>query len=83
MSFRIANGFGDSLDEPTFEQMRAFLGDLDITDEEHGTAWLSTSRGVSLEWSGDGRLVFDILDLDEGRVVSQRRVYPIHAAFRW
>jgi hypothetical protein len=59
MGFHIANGFGDSLKAPTVEQMRAFLDDLDITDEEHGAAWLSTDEGLSLEWNGDGRLVFD------------------------
>jgi len=40
-------------------QMRASLDDLDIADEEHGAAWLSTDDGLSLEWNGDGRLVFD------------------------
>jgi hypothetical protein len=54
MGFHIANGFGDSLKAPTVEQMRAFLDDLDITDEEHGAAWLSTDEGLSLEWNGDG-----------------------------
>ena len=79
--FHIANGFGDSLDEPTFEQMRAFLHELDVTDEEHGAAWLSTNS-VSLEWNGDGRLVLDVLDLDEEGVrhltgVSRERVLEL------
>jgi hypothetical protein len=38
--------------------MRRFLGGIDATDEEHGAAWLSTESGFSLEWNGDGRLVF-------------------------
>ena len=59
MSFHVANGFGRSLDSPTENEMRAFLDELDISDEEHGAAWLSTEHGLTLEWSGDGRLVFD------------------------
>jgi hypothetical protein len=59
MSFCVANGFGDSLDSPTTGEMRAFLDDLDVSDEEHGAVWLSTDDGLTLEWSGDGRLVFD------------------------
>ena len=59
MAFSIANGMGDSIDEPSPAQMRKFLVDVDTTDEEHGAAWLSTDDHV-LEWSGahGGLLVF-------------------------
>jgi hypothetical protein len=57
MGYYVANGLGDSITEPTVEQMRAFLDDLDPTDEEHGAAWLSNDSEWSLEWSPDGLLV--------------------------
>lgn len=57
--FHVANGFGASIESPSPERMRAFLEELDTTDEEHGAAWLATDAGVALEWNGDGRLVYD------------------------
>lgn len=59
MGFYIANGFGDSVNEPSADQMRHFLRKLDRTDVEHGAAWLATDERLALEWNGDGRLVFD------------------------
>lgn len=53
----MANGLGDHLDNPTPEEMRRFLEQVDVTDEEHGAAWLSTDGGHTLEWS-DAVLVF-------------------------
>jgi hypothetical protein len=58
MGFYVVNGLGDSLQSPSTEEMRKFLAGIDVADEEHGAAWLSTDDGYSLEWSGDGRLVF-------------------------
>jgi hypothetical protein len=83
MGFHIANGFGVSVDAPTVEQMRVFLDELDINDEEHGAAWLSTDDGVSLEWSGDGRLVFDDGALHEGRFRHLAGVLREHAVTLW
>jgi hypothetical protein len=59
MAVSIANGMGDSINEPSPEQMKKFLFDVDTTDQEHGAAWLSTDDHV-LEWSGadGGLLVF-------------------------
>jgi hypothetical protein len=50
----VDNGLGDHLDDPSVDQMRAFLAGVDETDEEHGAAWLSTDDGDSLEWSAFG-----------------------------
>ena len=83
MGFHIANGIGDSLKAPTVEQMRAFLDDLDITDEEHGAAWLSTDDGLSLEWNGDGRLVFDDGALHQGQIRHLAGVPRQHALTLW
>jgi hypothetical protein len=83
MGCHIANGFGDSLKAPTVEQMRAFLDNLDITDEEHGAAWLSTDEGLSLEWNGDGRLVFDDGAAHESRVRHLSGVSREHALALW
>ena len=58
MRYHVANGMGDSLDDPTESEMRAFLAAIDEKDEEHGAAWLSVHGGASLEWNGDGRLVY-------------------------
>jgi hypothetical protein len=59
MAFSIANGMGDSIDEPSPAQMRTFLFDVDTSDVEHSAAWLSTDDHT-LEWSGayGGLLVF-------------------------
>jgi hypothetical protein len=62
VAFYISNGFGESIDSPSPDQMRGFLGEIDPADEEHGAAWLSTEDGYSLEWSGDGRLLFNRRD---------------------
>jgi len=58
-TYGVTNGLGDSVDEPSEEEMRSFLQRLDPSDVEHGAAWLWTEEGVTLEWSVDGRLVFD------------------------
>ena len=57
MGYYVANGLGDQLDNPTAEEMRRFLDEVDVTDEEHGAAWLETEGGHTLEWS-DAVLVF-------------------------
>jgi hypothetical protein len=54
MGIYVANGLGDHIDDPCVDEMRAFLDDVDETDEEHGAAWLSTDDGYSLEWSAFG-----------------------------
>jgi hypothetical protein len=79
--FYIANGLGDSIDSPSADQMRRFLGDIDPADEEHGAAWLSTEEGYSLEWNGDGRLVFDQADAQVVRHL--RDVSPERALELW
>ncbi|MBI2389219.1 MAG: hypothetical protein HYV09_06345 [Deltaproteobacteria bacterium] len=58
MTYYVVNGLGDSIDRPSPDQMRRFLEDVDVSDEEHGAAWLSTDGGLTLEWNGDGRLVY-------------------------
>lgn len=57
MTFYVANGLGDHLDDPSEEEMRQFLNAVDTSDEEHGAAWLSTEASYTLEWS-DAVLVF-------------------------
>lgn len=60
-SFYIANGMGDAVDGPSDEEMRAFLEAIDANDDEHGAAWLTIDEGDrSLEWNGDGRLVYGV-----------------------
>jgi len=56
--FAIVNGLGESIVNPTKEQMRTFIDAIDATDVEHGAGWLQTDDGTALEWNGDGRLVF-------------------------
>jgi hypothetical protein len=56
-SFYVANGHGNAIDSPSKDEMQKLLGDIDASDEERA-AWLSTETGFSLEWNGDGRLVF-------------------------
>jgi hypothetical protein len=58
MFFYVCNGLGDSIDNPSREQMETFLRGIDVTDEEHGAAWLAREDERHLEWNGDGRLVF-------------------------
>jgi len=73
----LSNGLGDSLDDPTEEQMRAFLAAIDWTDVEHGAAWLTDEDENSLEINAGGRLVFSVgedspvhlLDCDHDKVV--------------
>ena len=58
-TFSISNGSGDTIDNPSTAQMSAFLRALDVHDEEHGAAWLATEAEDILEWSVDGRLVYE------------------------
>lgn len=80
MDFYVSNGMGDSLDNPTEERMREFLAAIDETDEEHGAAWLSLAAGPSLEWNGDGRLVYTRKD---DSTVSLRNVTRERALELW
>lgn len=57
MGHYVANGMGDSLDNPSRDEMREFLDAIDVDDEEHGAAWISDDSGRSLEWNGNGVLV--------------------------
>jgi hypothetical protein len=63
MTVFLANGLGHSIDEPSAEQMREVLADLDPDDVEHAAAWLSDDAGNTLEWNIDGRLVYDMQSL--------------------
>jgi hypothetical protein len=47
-SYYVANGLGNHIDDPTVEEMRTFLDAIDVTDEEHGAAWLGTESGPGL-----------------------------------
>jgi hypothetical protein len=63
VTYYVANGLGEHLDDPTPEEMRRFLEEVDVTDQEHGAAWLSTDGGHTLEWS-EAVLVFSGPDFD-------------------
>jgi hypothetical protein len=82
MGFYVANGWGDSIHSPSQAEMRRFLDEIDLSDEEHGAAWLSTDGGTSLEWNGDGRLVFAFgaSDVRHLRDVSRERALALWAA---
>ena len=41
MAYQIMDGWGDSVDNPSDEQMHQFLNRLDIDDEEHCEVWLT------------------------------------------
>lgn len=40
-SYRVVDGFGDGIDNPSIEQMREFLERLNLDDEEHSEVWLT------------------------------------------
>jgi hypothetical protein len=42
--YYVADGWGDSIDSPTVEEMRKFLDKLDIDDPEHCEVWLSRTE---------------------------------------
>lgn len=69
--FYVVNGMCDSIDEPTPGEMRDFLSAVDETDLEHGAACLCIEVPyATLEWNGDGRLVYRIGDHSEARHIS-------------
>jgi hypothetical protein len=55
MRFYVESVLGDWLDDPSVEEMRRFLDEVDSHGGEHGAAWVATDSGFTLEWSGDGR----------------------------
>ncbi len=65
--------------------MRRFLEQVDVTDEEHGAAWLCTDGGHTLEWS-DAVLVFSGPGFDPPsrhiRKVTRERALDLWGALR-
>lgn len=55
VAHHVTNGSGESIEDPTLHELRAFLEELDDHDEEHGAAWL-VKDGVSIQWVVDGRV---------------------------
>lgn len=58
----VANALGDSEEEPSHARMLEFLESIDPLDLEHGAAWLTDNTENSLEFNGDGTLVFSRQD---------------------
>lgn len=58
MEYFVSNGLGDSKDMPSEAELRQFLEGIEPADEEHGAAWVSDEFDNSLEFNGDGTLVF-------------------------
>lgn len=59
LSYLVASPHGGSVQDPSLEEMRRFLENIDPTDIEHGAAWVSDDAGNTLEFNADGTLVFD------------------------
>ena|SRR5450432_1081669 len=58
MAYYVANALGESEDQPSRARMLEFLESIDHLDLEHGAAWLTDTTENSLEFNGDGTLVF-------------------------
>jgi len=62
MAYHIYRRWGECVDEPTLEQMREALADLDALDDEHPVAWLSHESGWTLSAYSSGLLIWENLD---------------------
>ena len=51
--------WGDSQKNPTVEEMRAALAELDTPDEEHRSTWLTDDDGWSVDVYDTGLVIFD------------------------
>ena len=58
MHFYVSNALGESEDTPSEGRLREFLNAIDPDDEEHGAAWVTDEFENSLEFNGDGTMVF-------------------------
>lgn len=56
MDYFICSLNGDSIDDPTPQEMERYLLALDPNDDEHGKAWLSDEDENTLEYSINGNL---------------------------
>jgi hypothetical protein len=58
LDYLIANGLGDTEAHPSLARMGDYLGAVDLEDEDHGAAWITDGADNSLQYNGDGVLVF-------------------------
>lgn len=59
MAYYIVDGWGESIDNPSVEQMQQFLDKLDIDDEEHCEVWLTNDlTGWTLSYFPSNTVVF-------------------------
>lgn len=58
MRYWVSNALGESTDMPSPSVLGEFLANIDPTDEEHGAAWVTDEFENSLEFNGDGTMVF-------------------------
>jgi hypothetical protein len=70
MQFYVSNALGESEDTPTEARLREFLNAIDPDDEEHGAAWVTDEFENSLEFNGDGTLVFSRASSPDPRHIS-------------
>jgi hypothetical protein len=62
--FHLTTRWGDSVDEPSLEQMREALAELDVEDVEHPDTWLEHESGWSLSAFEVG-LLWQNIETDE------------------
>lgn len=62
MRFYICNGHGESVDDPSADEMRELLAGLDPEDDEHGAAWVGDDAGNTMHWSVGRTLSFTWAD---------------------
>ena len=59
MTYHIGDGWGESVDNPSVEEMQQFLDKLDIDDEEHCEVWLTNDlTGWTLSCFPSNTIVF-------------------------
>jgi hypothetical protein len=62
MRFRVYNGWGDSIDDPSPAELARFVQAIDPADREHGAVWIRTDDDRCLEWNADGHVLYSTPD---------------------
>ena len=80
MSIGLVTRWGGGEENPTLEQLRAALAELDTPDQEHPSTWLSDDEGWTLDVYESGLVIFSH---QSDRICERRQVSKSEALELW
>jgi hypothetical protein len=81
MPVHLTKRYGDSVSNPSVNDLQTALAELDVTDPEHPDCWLENERGWALSAFGSGLIVLENVETNEGpwhmRGVSRQQILEL------